>query len=106
VSVVGLLIYLETRMHMTYSPQVDAFAIRLRRARGHVRTIEVRSGVHLDFDSEDRCVGLELLGASFHCDRADPEQLDRPARGALDARFVDVGHGSATGTTGSVPTAR
>ena len=65
-------------MHMTYSPQGDALAIRLSRGRGHVRTMEVRPGVHLDFDSEDRCVGLELLDASFHCDQAELEQLDRP----------------------------
>ena len=63
---------------MTYSPEVDALAIRLSGGRGLVRTMEVRPGVHLDFDSEGRCVGLELLDASLHCDRADLSRLGRP----------------------------
>ena len=65
-------------MQITYSPQVDALAIQLSRGRRHVGTMEVRPGVHLDFDSEGRCVALELLDASFHCDRSELEKLDRP----------------------------
>lgn len=59
-------------MRMTYSPQVDAFYIRLSQVGGHIRTMEVRPGVHL-VDPEDRCVGLEL----------QLERLDRPNRRAL-----------------------
>jgi uncharacterized protein YuzE len=53
----------------TYDPNVDALAIQLTAGRGTVSTLEVRPGVHLDFDEDGRLVALELLDASFHLPR-------------------------------------
>jgi len=50
----------------TYDPKADAMAIELSSGKGRVRTLEVRPGVHLDFDEDERLVTIELLDASFH----------------------------------------
>lgn len=55
-------------MRITYDGSVDAAYIELgdTRAPGRIKTREVGSGIALDFDSEKRLVGIEVLDASHH----------------------------------------
>jgi uncharacterized protein YuzE len=54
------------QVNSSYDPKADALAIQLSKGKGHVGTLEVRPGVYLDFDEDDRLVAIELLDASFH----------------------------------------
>jgi uncharacterized protein YuzE len=66
-------------MRITHSPGVDALSIRLHGGAGKkVGTREIAPGVYADCDEEDRFIGLEVLNASLHCDRAELEQLASP----------------------------
>jgi uncharacterized protein YuzE len=53
-------------MRMTYDPAADAAYLYLaERATGRItRTEEVAAGLMLDFDQENRVVGVEILGVS------------------------------------------
>ena len=57
----------------TYDPDADALQIQFGKSSGVVRTTVVRPGVHIEFDSSGRLVGLEVLEAS-HVMRADALQ--------------------------------
>jgi hypothetical protein len=43
-----------------------------------VGTREIAPGVYLDFDEQGRFLALELLDASWHCDREELVELPRP----------------------------
>jgi uncharacterized protein YuzE len=55
-------------MRMTYDPAADAaYLYLMERGTGTheiARTEEVAAGLMLDFDEQDRVVGLEILGVS------------------------------------------
>jgi uncharacterized protein YuzE len=57
-------------MKIEYDREVDALYIRIQE-KDVVRTQEVSDGVNLDFDSEGRLIGLEVLGASKRYTAAD-----------------------------------
>ena len=64
-------------MRLTYSPSADALALQLATGT-EIRTRELAPGVHADFDGRGRLVGVEILDASTHYDRAELEQLAAP----------------------------
>ena len=66
-------------IRITYDTGVDALSVMLAAGKGRIRTIEVRAGVHLDFDEDGRCVALELLDAGFHVSRAVLAKLPAPS---------------------------
>ena len=57
-------------MKIEYDKKVDALYIRIQE-KDVARTQEVSDGVNLDFDSEGRLIGLEVLGASKRYPSAD-----------------------------------
>lgn len=67
-------------MYIHYDIHADALAIQLTEDHGHLRTVQVAPGVHLDFDKQGRLVALELLDASHHMPRQTLEQLPSPKR--------------------------
>ena len=50
-------------MNFNYDPKVDAACIKLTSEKV-VRTDEVRPGIMIDLDEEDRVVGIEVLSVS------------------------------------------
>ena len=50
-------------MKIEYDKEADALYIRIQE-KYVSRTQEVSEGVNLDFDEEDRLIGLEVLGAA------------------------------------------
>jgi uncharacterized protein YuzE len=50
-------------MKIEYDKEVDALYIRIQE-KDVARTQEVSEGVNLDFDGENRLIGLEVLDAS------------------------------------------
>lgn len=50
-------------MKIEYDKEVDALYIRIQE-KDVARTQEVSDGVNLDFDGENRLIGLEVLDAS------------------------------------------
>ncbi len=57
-------------MKIEYDHGVDALYIRLQEK--HVsRTVEVEEGLNIDFDSQGRMIGLEVLDATTRYSMAD-----------------------------------
>ncbi len=57
-------------MKIEYDHDVDALYIRLQEK--HVsRTVEVEEGLNIDFDSQGRMIGLEVLDATTRYSMAD-----------------------------------
>ncbi len=57
-------------MKIEYDHDVDAMYIRLQEK--HVsRTVEVEEGLNIDFDSQGRMIGLEVLDATTRYSMAD-----------------------------------
>ena len=52
------------RPETTYDPQADAVYFRFSQSRDCAETTEVAPNVMLDFDSEGRVLGMEVLGAA------------------------------------------
>ena len=65
---------------ITYSPAVDALAIRLGKGRGNIDTVELGGGVQVDYDEDGHPVAIEILGASRHYKREELAQLATPVR--------------------------
>ena len=65
-------------IRITYDAGVDALSVVLVEGKGRIRTLEVRTGVHLDFDEDERLVALELLDASYHMSHAELVKLAEP----------------------------
>jgi uncharacterized protein YuzE len=59
-------------MKIEYDRQADAIYIRLK-AGIVAESEEVRSGVVLDFDTEGKVLGIEMLDVSLHTD--NPREL-------------------------------
>jgi uncharacterized protein YuzE len=57
-------------MKIEYDKQVDALYIRIQE-KDVARTQEISEGVNVDFDAEERLIGLEVLGAAEHYSLAD-----------------------------------
>jgi uncharacterized protein YuzE len=57
-------------MKIEYDKQVDALYIRIQE-KDVARTQEVSDGVNLDFDTEGRVIGLEVLNASKRYSSSD-----------------------------------
>jgi uncharacterized protein YuzE len=57
-------------MKIEYDKQVDALYIRIQE-KEVARTQEVSDGVNLDFDTEGRLIGLEVLDASKRYSSSD-----------------------------------
>jgi uncharacterized protein YuzE len=57
-----------------YDPTVDALAVELSAGKS-AKTVRVTPTVALDFDKKGRLLGVEVLDASFHVDRAALAQL-------------------------------
>ncbi len=55
-------------MKITYDPEVDALYIYLCRDVRLPETRQVDEDIYLDFDEEDRLVGIEVLDASKRLD--------------------------------------
>jgi excisionase family DNA binding protein len=84
-------------MRITYSPEVDALAIRLGSSGGKVGTKEIGPGVFADFDEENgRFLAIEVLDASTHYDRAELEKLASPVEYLTLAEAAKVGKLSPT----------
>jgi len=66
-------------IRIAYDAGVDALGVVLAKGKGRIRTLEVRPGVHLDFDAGGRCVALELLDASVHIPRTTLAKYAAPA---------------------------
>lgn len=61
-------------MNVTYDAETDTLTILLR--SGEARTSEeVRPGVILDLDADERLIAIEILDASRHADQVDTVQL-------------------------------
>ena len=66
-------------MRFTYSPGADALYVELAAVeRRATRQQEIVPGVIMDFDAQDRVLGLELLGASRHVPRDQLNQAEPP----------------------------
>ena len=52
------------RPETTYDPQADAVYFRFSESTDYAETTEVAPNVMLDFDSEGRVLGMEVLGAA------------------------------------------
>jgi uncharacterized protein YuzE len=50
-------------MKIEYDKEVDALYIRIQEKKVS-RTKEIEEGVNIDFDSEGRVIGLEIIGAT------------------------------------------
>jgi uncharacterized protein YuzE len=62
----------------SYDPEADAMYVRLApKGTAIAETREVRPGVMLDLDAEDRLVGIEILGA-----KARSAEAPQPAKTA------------------------
>lgn len=61
-------------MKVHYDPNVDAIYLRLGDAK-IVESEEVRPGIVLDFDSQDRVVAVEILNVRKQFPDADPRDL-------------------------------
>ncbi|MFQ5805020.1 MAG: DUF2283 domain-containing protein [Phycisphaerae bacterium] len=61
-------------MKLYYDPDVDALYLRLTEAK-IVESEEVRPGVVLDFDAQDRVVAVEILNVKKHFPDADVKRL-------------------------------
>lgn len=57
-------------MKIEYGKEIDALYIRIQE-KYVARTQEVSEGVNLDFDAEERLIGLEILDAAKHYSLAD-----------------------------------
>ena len=57
-------------MHVTYDPVADAIYIRLRKDTFRTE-FDGSTGVALDYDVDDRLVGVEIIYASKHFDDLD-----------------------------------
>ncbi|MBC8205417.1 DUF2283 domain-containing protein [bacterium] len=58
-------------MKIEYDHQVDALYIRIKEEFVH-RTLELDEGVNLDFDENNRLIGIEILDAKM---RYSPQDL-------------------------------
>ena len=61
-------------MKLHYDPEVDALYLRLGDAK-IIQSEEVRPGVVLDFDAQDRVVGVEILDVKKRFPEADVKRL-------------------------------
>ncbi len=61
-------------MKLQYDPQTDAAYLTLQEAEV-VESEEVRPGIVLDFDAQNRVVGIEILALRRHLPDADPKRL-------------------------------
>ena len=61
-------------MKLHYDPEVDSLYLQLGDSK-IVESEEVRPGVVLDFDEQDRVVGVEILNVKKHFPEADVKRL-------------------------------
>ena len=66
-------------MILEYDKEVDALYIRIQEVEV-ARTVEVEEGINLDFDSQGKLVGVEILNA---LERYKPQDLFRVSSEAL-----------------------
>ena len=66
-------------MTLEYDKEVDALYIRIQEVEV-ARTVEVEEGINLDFDSQGKLVGVEILNA---LERYKPQDLFRVSSEAL-----------------------
>jgi len=66
-------------MTLEYDKEVDALYIRIQEVEV-ARTVEVEEGINLDFDSQGKLVGIEILNA---LERYKPQDLFRVSSEAL-----------------------
>lgn len=50
-------------MKIEYDKEVDAIYIRIQE-KTVARTLEIEEGVNIDFDSQGKVIGLEIIGAT------------------------------------------
>jgi len=68
----------QQQLHLTYDAGVDALYIELSANRRSARTIEQRSGVYADYDSDGLLIGVEILDASARYPAALLRRLAKP----------------------------
>ena len=61
-------------MKLHYDPKTDAIYLRLGEAK-IVESEEIRPGIVLDFDNQDRVVAVEILNVRKQFPEADPDDL-------------------------------
>ena len=66
-------------MTLEYDKDVDAFYIRIEEVEV-ARTVEVEEGTNLDFDTDGKLIGVEILNA---LERYKPQDLFRVSSEAL-----------------------
>jgi len=71
--------YKEIKINIEYDKQVDALYIRIQEVKV-ARTEELEEGVNLDFDTNGKLIGLEILNA---LERYQPEDLFKVSSEAL-----------------------
>ena len=65
---------------MHYDPRVDALWIELRSRGTTARIARVQPGINIDFDAKGRCLGIEILDASFHLSPAVLREVRESSR--------------------------
>ncbi len=81
-------------MRITYDGEADALYIAF--GEGPATVQEVAEGIALDWDSEGRLLGIEILDASERL--ADPEALRRFALEVLPRAGVEIRSGPKRGS--------
>lgn len=85
-------------MRVHYDPSVDAMQVWFRPGRGtHFHSVRVTDDIHLDLDSNNRLVGLELMYASDHLPVGELMSLPLPTvELTLAEAAKESGHSPAT----------
>jgi len=63
-------------MKITYDKEADALYIRLREGEFQCRNVRLTDDITLDFASEERLVGVEILGASHLFERPEEPTVE------------------------------
>ena len=63
-------------MTISYDKQADALYIRLLEGQHECRAIQLSSDIALDFASNERLVGIEVLGASRLFENPESPSID------------------------------